>query len=79
MPVWKYRRIEDMPEVWKMKRGTPLGPRIRAVLSLSRIAPSLEIPRGVTRFHSFEELAADRRKYESARIARIRALRERKP
>ena len=49
MPVWKYKHVEDMPGAWVMKRGEPLGPRIRAVLSLARLAPPLGIPSGVRR------------------------------
>lgn len=73
MPVWKYRRIEDMPEAWTMKRHVPLGRRIRAVLSMARLAPPLDVPRGVRKFRSFDELYADRRKYEQQRTDRIRA------
>jgi hypothetical protein len=73
MPVWKYRSIEEMPDAWTVRRDLPLGRRIRAVLGVIRIAGPLGIPRGVKKFHSIEELFADRRRYESARIARIRA------
>jgi hypothetical protein len=73
MPVWKYRSAEEMPEAWTMNRHVPLGRRIRAVMSLAKISGPLNMPRGVQKFHSIEEMADDRRKYESARIARIRA------
>jgi hypothetical protein len=76
MPVWKYRRIEDMPEAWEMNGHVPLGRRIRAVLSLGRLIEPLQMPRGVRKFRSFEDLAADRERYEDARIARIRAARK---
>lgn len=76
MPVWKYRRIEDMPEAWEMNADVPLGRRIRAVLSLGRLIEPLQMPRGVRKFHSFEDLVADRERYEDARIARIRAARK---
>jgi hypothetical protein len=78
MPVWKYRSVEEMPEAWQMKRDRPLGPRIRAVLSLARLAPPLGIPRGVYKFRSIEEAQADRERYEQARFDRIRAERLRK-
>jgi hypothetical protein len=77
MPVWKYKSVEDMPEAWEMKRGQPLGPRIRAVLSLARIAGPLHIPRGVHKFRSIEEAQADRERYEQDRVNRIRAARKR--
>lgn len=76
MPVWKYRRVEDMPEAWQTKRRVPLGRRIRAVLGMARLAPPLDVPRGVRKFRSFEELTADRRRYETRRIARILAGRD---
>jgi hypothetical protein len=78
MPVYKYRRIEDMPEAWAMKDGRPLGPRIRALLSLSAIAGPLNVPKGVTKYHSIEEAAADRERLEQDRVNRIRAARKRK-
>lgn len=71
MPVWKYRSVEEMPEAWQMNRHKPLGRRIRAILSMGVIAGPLQIPRGVAKFRSIDELSADRYKYESARIARI--------
>jgi hypothetical protein len=73
MPVWKYRRVEDMPEAWEMQRDVPLGRRIRAVLSIGRVLEPLRMPRGVHKFRSFEELVADRERYEQARIERIRS------
>jgi len=75
MPVWKYKSVEEMPEAWEMKRGQPLGPRIRAVLSLAPIAGPLHIPRGVRKFRSIEEAQADRERYEQERIDRIQAAR----
>lgn len=78
MPVWKYRRIEDMPEAWAAKEGKPLGPRIRAILSLGAIAGPLNMPRGVTKYRSIEEASADRDRWEQARVNRIRAERLRK-
>ena len=73
MPVWKYRSIEAMPEARVMNRHVPLGRRIRALMSMRNWAGRLEMPRGVRKFHSIEELQADRHKYEQKRIAKIRA------
>jgi hypothetical protein len=69
MPVYKYRRIEDVPEPWQMLGDRNLGNRIRALLSFGRALPALPFRRGVTKYHSFEEMAADRERYEEARIA----------
>jgi hypothetical protein len=76
MPVWKYRSAEEMPEAWVMNQGVPLGRRIRALLSMGNLAGPLNMPRGVVKFRSIEELQADRRKYEQERIDRIRATRK---
>ncbi|HEX8253583.1 MAG TPA: hypothetical protein VF846_10565 [Thermoanaerobaculia bacterium] len=72
MPVWKYKHIGDMPEAWTVNRHMPLGGRIRAMLSMTPIAGSLNMPRGVSKFRSLDDLAADRARYERARIHRIR-------
>lgn len=78
MPVWKYRSIEEMPEAWVMNRNVPVGRRVRAMMRMGNYAGPLEMPRGVHKFRSIEELQADRRKYERERIQRIRARNERK-
>ena len=72
MPVWKYRSIEEMPEAWMMKRGKPLGPRIRAVLSLGRISGPIHMPRGVRKYRSIEEANSDRQYWEQERVDRHR-------
>lgn len=76
MPVYKYRRIEDMPPAWKYFGDRNRGGRLRYVLSLARLAGPLDLPRGVMKFHSVEELAADRERHEDARIERIRQRRK---
>lgn len=73
MPVWKYRSIEEMPDAGEMNRDVPVGQRLRALMSMGRFVEPLDIPRGVTKFHSIEELQADRDRYERQRIERIRA------
>jgi len=77
VPVWKYRSIEEMPEAWVMNRDVPVGRRMRALMTMRNYAGPLEMPRGVHKFRSIEDLQADRRKYERERIARIRARNER--
>jgi hypothetical protein len=79
MPVWKYRSIEEMPPAWTVNRHIPLGRRIRAILSMSPIAGPLNLPRGVHKFRTVEEMQADRRRYEKERIARLRAEKAPKP
>lgn len=46
---------------------------------MAGIAGPLGLPRGVRKFRSIEELDADRRRYEIARVDRIRAKRATKP
>jgi hypothetical protein len=77
MPVWRYRRIEDMPDASTHFGGRNIAGRLRFALSTVRLAGSLHIPRGVHKFRSFDELAADRERFEDERIARIRAERTR--
>jgi hypothetical protein len=72
MPVWKYRSIEDMPDVWQLHRDVAVGRRARAILSAGTLAGSLRIPRGVRKFRSLDELHAERLRYEQERIARLR-------
>lgn len=76
MPVYKYRRIEDMPPAWKHFGDRNRGGRLRFVLGSAQLAGPLHLPRGVARFRSVEELTADRERYEDARIARIRERRK---
>lgn len=76
MPVWKYRSVEEMPEAWTMNRHVPLEERIRAVMSLAPISGPLNIPRGVTKYRSLQEMKAARDRYEAARIERLRIERQ---
>ena len=75
MPVYKYRRVEDMPDASQHFGDRNIGGRLRAVLSFARLAGSRGIPRGVAKFRSYDELLADREKWDDARIARLRAER----
>ena len=72
MPVWKYRRIEDMPEMWEHFGDANREGRLRSVLRWAYFAGSLNIPRGVRKFRSIEEAQADRERYEQARVGRLR-------
>jgi hypothetical protein len=78
MPVYKYRRVEDMPEAWEHFGDRNRAGRIRAVLRMARAAGPLGLPRGVTKFRSIEEMSADRERYEQERIDRVRSSRSRK-
>jgi hypothetical protein len=78
MPVYKYRRVEDMPEAWEYFGNRNRAGRLRAVLRFARLAGNLQIPRGVAKFRTIEEHSADRERYEQERVDRVRALRERK-
>jgi len=70
MPVYKYRCIEDMPEPWQHFGDRNVAQRFRAALRIARYAGPLRMPRGVRKFRSLDELAAERTRYEDARRAR---------
>jgi hypothetical protein len=79
MPVYKYRRVEDIPEPSTAPWDPSIGARMRFVCEMgSALAGPRDLPRGVRKYRSFEEMNADREKWEDARIARIRAERLRK-
>jgi hypothetical protein len=79
MPVYKYRRIEDVPEPVSAPWDPAIAARMRLVCALgAALAGPRQLPRGVRKYRSFEELSADRDKWEDERIARIRAERLRK-
>jgi hypothetical protein len=81
MPVRKFRTIEEMNAYDEERRATndfaTLARRIEAVSELSRgLLPPLDLPKGVHKFRSFEELCAFKERYRSLRIERLRAERE---
>jgi len=79
MPVHKYRSIADMPDTWVAPGDPSIGRRMRRLWQMaSAFAGPLGIPRGVQKFHSLEEMAEDRHRYEEERIARIAARNARK-
>jgi len=80
MPVSKYRRIEDMPgDRWLMPGDPAIVQSIHNVWRLVTIGP-IGIARGVHKYHSSEEAAAERERWEDERIRGLRqgAARERK-
>ncbi len=52
--------------------------RLRAVLGWVRLAEPLNMPRGVRKFRTIEEMVAERERYEQERADRLRAGRLRK-
>lgn len=72
MGVQKFRRVEDMPELW-LEAGDPrIVRKFQAACQTGAdLAGSLRIPRGVRKFRSIDDLAADREQFEDARIARL--------
>jgi len=75
MPVYKYRRIEDMPSERWLEPGDPkIADRIRFVSAMAAVlTPPLAIPRGVHKYRSFEELDEDRERWVQHRVDSIRA------
>ncbi len=79
MPVYKYRRIEDMPgDRWFTPGDPAIVKSIRHVWSLACLIGPTGIPRGVHKYRSIEEMSADREVWEDARIQRIRTANQRK-
>ena len=71
MPIRRYRHVEDMPPVAPLPSGSERIHRLRALWGgWSRILPTLDL-RGVRRYRSMEEAAADR---EAAVVRRARDL-----
>ena len=80
MSVRKFRSIEEMKAQprW-LETGNPSIPRrIRYLWELATAFGPLGIPRGVRKYRSIEEANADRDRWESERIERIRAERLKK-
>lgn len=78
MPVFKYRRVEDMPSERWLEPGDPAivrGLRLMCRMGVALAGP-LPIPRGVHKYRSGDELYADKERWETIRIQRIRAARE---
>jgi hypothetical protein len=83
MPVLKYRRVEDMPDLaLAHDPGDPAIPRkIRYLWDMSErlLSPvGTCIPRGVRKYRSIEEANADRERWEHERVDRLRAIRTNK-
>jgi hypothetical protein len=77
MPVFKYRKIEDMPsERWHEPSDRRIVNGLRLMTRLgTALATPLRIPKGVHKYRSIEELSADRDHWEQERVNRIRAPR----
>jgi hypothetical protein len=79
MPVYKFRRIEDMPGDRWLTPGDPAIVRsIRRVWSTASLIGPIDIPCGVHKYRSIDEMSAAREASEDRRIARIREMRRRK-
>ena len=80
MPVLKYRRVEDMPSERWLKPGDPaIVSNMRLVCRMGvALAGRLPIPLGVHKYRSGDELYADKDRWETVRVQRLRAARERK-
>ena len=73
MPVYKYRRIEDMPgDLWLTPGDPAIVRSIRHVWGLAALIGSTDILSGVHKYRSIEEMTADREAWEDRRIQRIR-------
>lgn len=78
MPVYKYRRVEDMPQQrWEQPGDPVIARKLKLVCRMGvALAGSLPIPRGVHKYRSGEDLYSDKDRWETVRVQRIRAARE---
>lgn len=81
MPVRKYRSVEEMNREprWLPTGDPSIARRIRYLWRLSEflLRPvGTCIPRGVRKYRSIDEANADRDRWESERVERLRALRK---
>jgi len=78
MPVFKYRSIEETPSDHWLEPGDPrIGRRLRHVCELaSALAGPLRVAPGLYKYHSAEELYAEKERWQRERIDRIRSQRE---
>lgn len=83
MPITKFRTIEEWQEskrgFWLDCNDPDLPNRIRENWRRWAVLVPYPNPRGLRKYRSQEEADADRDRWESERIARIRAERVRKP
>jgi hypothetical protein len=80
MPVFKYRRVEDMPGDRWLEPGDPaIVENLRLVCRMGvALAGRLPIAPGVHKYRSADELYADKDHWETIRVQRLHAARERK-
>jgi hypothetical protein len=79
MPVYKFRRIEDMPgDRWLTPGDPAIVQSIRHVWGLASLVGPTGIPSGVHKYRSIEEMSADREVWEDRRIQRLRETRRSK-
>jgi len=79
MPVYKFRRIEDMPgDRWLTPGDPAIVQSIRHVWALASLIGPTGIPSGVHKYGSIEEMSADREAWEDRRIERLREARRSK-
>jgi hypothetical protein len=80
MPVFKYRSVEDMPSERWLEPGDPaIVKRLRLVCRMGvALAGRLPVPPGVHKYRSSDELYAEKDRWETIRVQRLRAARENK-
>jgi hypothetical protein len=82
MPVRKFRSIEEKNAADDERRRS-IDPRLAENVDplwkeWGKLLPPLDIPKGVHKFRSIEEMSAFREKYENERAERLRAERLKK-
>jgi hypothetical protein len=79
MPVRKFRSIEEMNAADDERRRGEDPRLVENIDALwkewGKLIPPLDVPKGVHKFRSIEEMKASKGKYEDERAARMRAER----
>ena len=77
MSVQRFRSFDEARRALRTRPGDPNLPRRIASLwkSVTEMTP-LDIPRGVRKFRSIEEALEERKRWTSARIAKLAAQRQ---
>lgn len=75
MPVWKYRRIEDVPQPWRDPGDPGLHQAIRRVWSLGQRLHAPRFPPGVHKLRSIEDMNRLSEQWEAANLAAFQARR----
>lgn len=80
MPVQKFRSVVDMPRVpWPEKLDDAFLDRVGRLWARSALISPRKYPKGVRKYRSIEEAQADRERWLTENIERLREERKTQP